>query len=730
VISFARMFALLLVAAALAAAPVHATTTPAELARWQRHAAQVTITRDDWGIAHIHGHTDADAVFGMEYAQAEDDFNRVEMNYVRALGRLSEVEGDSAIFQDLRMRLFVDDDSLRILYRGSPRWLRDLMDAFADGLNFYLHTHPDVTPKAIARFEPWMALSFTEGSIGGDIERISPIELAAFYNEQATAPPPRTGDGPTNEPDGSNGIAIAPALTRDHHALLWINPHTSFYFRSELHVASDEGLDAYGAVTWGQFFVYQGFNRTCGWMHTSSGVDNIDDFLESVKQKNGLWYYRVGDHEKRLRTRQVVIVSRNPAGTKSRTFTAYFSRHGPIVRRAGDKWVSASLMNSPVSALIQSFSRTKARDYAEFRAILERHTNSSNNTVFADAKGNIAYLHSNYIPRRDTSYDWTQPVEGRYPATDYHGVLSFDETPNAVNPKNGWVFNVNNWPWSAAGTESPKRDAYPRYVETGVEETPRGRHALRLLEGSRGWTMRSLAAAAFDPWLPAFERLVPVLIRAFDALPANDTLRARLAPQVDTLRDWNYRWGESSIPTTLAVWWGTLALQRIAPAALAAKVPAQAYLAERATPAELLGPLGAATDSLATDFGRWQVPWGEMNRFQRLDDEILPHFDDAQPSLAVPFASGNWGSLASFGAKAYPGTRKWYGTSGNSFLAAVEFADSVRAIAVTAGGESGHPGTKHFADQAERYIAGNLRPVYFWPSELTGHVERKYHPGE
>ena len=252
--------------------------------RWERHAQNVTIIRDDWGIAHVYSKTDADAVFGMEYAQAEDDFNRIETNYLNSLGRLAEAEGAGAIFQDLRQRLFIDPESLRAEYRTSPPWLKRLMDAFADGLNYFLYKHPAVKPRVITHFEPWMALSFTEGSIGGDIERINLRDLAALYGDSAAAA--RTSgnaDESEIDPSGSNGIAIAPRLTANNHALLWINPHTSFYFRSELQMVSDEGLDAYGAVTWGQFFIYQGFNATAGWMHTSSGVDNIDEFLEDRK---------------------------------------------------------------------------------------------------------------------------------------------------------------------------------------------------------------------------------------------------------------------------------------------------------------------------------------------------------------------------------------------------------------------------------------------------------------
>ena len=720
-----------LVLAAAAAAAALPAAAPGDVARWERQARAVTITRDDWGIAHVHGKTDADAVFGVEYAQAEDDFPRVEMNYVKALGRRAEADGDTAIYEDLRMKLFVDPDTLRAQYRASPAWLRKLMDAFADGLNYYLHRHPEVRPRVIQRFEPWMALAFTEGSIGGDIERVSVPRLAAFYGDSAAREVPERGDGdPLREPDGSNGVAIAPALARDHHALLWINPHTSFYFRSELQMSSDEGLDAYGAVTWGQFFVYQGFNRTAGWMHTSSGVDNIDEFLETVTRSGGALRCARGSGSLPVVARTITVPYRTATGMARRTFTAYFTRHGPVVRRQGERWVSVSLMRRPIEALTQSYTRTKCRDLAAFRKVMELQSNSSNNTLFADARGNIAYFHSNWIPRRDTSFDWTAPVDGSDPRTDYRGLLSFAESPNAVNPSTGWAYNSNNWPWSAAGAASPRRGDFPRYVETGAEETPRGLHALRELEGARDWTLRSLTAAGFDPWLPAFERLLPPLLAAYDRLPASDPRRARLADEIAALRGWDRRWAASSIPTTLAVYWGERAVRAAAPAAAAARLGAQTYVADRLGADTLLAALVAASDTLAQLFGTWRTPWGDVNRFQRIDEHIDPRFDDAQPSLAVPFTSGVWGSLAAFGARPYPGTKRWYGSSGNSFVAAVEFGDTLRAIAVTAGGASGHRDSPHFKDQVERYVQGDLREVWFHPWQLAGHTARIYHPGE
>ncbi|MFZ2237363.1 MAG: penicillin acylase family protein, partial [Dokdonella sp.] len=309
---------------------------PTELAGWEQQAQAVTITRDDWGIAHVHGKTDADAVFGMVYAQAEDDFNRVETNYLISLGRLAEAKDadDSALWQDLRQRLFIDPVELKKLYAQSPAWLRRLMDSWADGLNYYLATHADVHPRVITRFEPWMALSFTEGSIGGDIERVELEPLQAFYGAHSDVPLAQVQTRPSwIEPTGSNGIAIAPKLTVNGHALLWINPHTSFFFRSELQMSSDEGLNAYGAVTWGQFFVYQGFNQHVGWMHTSAGVDVVDEFAETIVHKDGKLLYRHGKELRPITSREITLSYRAKDGTLAqRIFTAHFTHLGPIVR--------------------------------------------------------------------------------------------------------------------------------------------------------------------------------------------------------------------------------------------------------------------------------------------------------------------------------------------------------------------------------------------------------------
>jgi acyl-homoserine-lactone acylase len=465
-------------------------------------------------------------------------------------------------------------------------------------------------------------------------------------------------------------------------------------------------------------------------MHTSSGVDNIDEFLETVSTRNGRTFWRHAGRDQPMRTRTIDVPYRTSNGTMAkRTFTAYYTAHGPVIRKEGERWVSISLMQNPVKALTQSYIRTKAHDMATFMKAMDAHTNSSNNTLFADASGNIAYFHSNYIPRRDPQFDWTRPVDGSIAATDYKGVLAVDESPNVINPSVGWVYNANNWPWSAAGPDSPARDRFPVYVEAGRSETPRGVHALKLLPGTKNVTMASLTALAFDSWLPSFDAMIPPLVAAWDGMPASNPLRNRTAKQIAVLRDWDRRWGYNSVATSLAVYWGDDVMRAAAQEARRAGVGVEDYIATQASADVLLGALAEATDRLKADFGTWETPWGDINRFQRFDPSIEPHFDDAKPSIPVPFTSARWGSLASFGARPYPNTKKWYGTSGNSFVAVVEFGDCVRARAVTAGGESGHADSPHFNDQAERYATGNLRVVYFYPSQLKGHTEREYHPG-
>jgi acyl-homoserine-lactone acylase len=720
---------------AAVAAPAVPSVLAGEAARLQATAKRVTILRDKWGIPHVYGKTDADAVFGMMYAQAEDDFHRVELNFINAMGRLAEVEGEAELYKDLRMKLFIQPDELKRQYAAAPAWLKKLMNTWADGLNFYLQTHPDVKPALLTRFEPWMALSFSEGSIGGDIETIDIKQLQELYANGAKPPlmPPvlmsSEGADLDKEPGGSNGFAIAPALTKNGRALLMINPHTSFYFRPEIQVQSQEGLNAYGAVTWGQFFVYQGFNDRLGWMHTSGGGDVIDEYLETISEKDGQFFYQYGSEQRPLKAVDIALPYKSKDGMASKTVRVYYSHHGPIVRAKDGKWIAVRLMNEPLKALMQSFSRTKARNYKAFYKSMELRTNSSNNTVYADADGNIAYFHGNFIPRRDPQFDWRHPVDGSNPATEWQGLHEVKDTITLFNPKNGWIQNTNNWPYTAAGPYSPKVKDYPAYMSMNPEN-PRGIHAVRVLENKKGFTIDSLIAASYDNQLPAFEPLLPQLFAAYDGLPADDARKAALAPQIAALRGWDMRYTLESTATSLAIFWVQDLWTAWQPSAKAKEVQVLDYIQAAITPLQRLEALERATAKLNADFGKWQTPWGEINRFQRLTGDVVQPFDDSKPSLPVAFASANWGSLAAYGMTSKQKTKRIYGERGNSFVAAVEFGPRIKARSILAGGQSGNPASPHFYDQAAMYARGEFKDVLFYKADVEKSLERRYHPGE
>jgi acyl-homoserine-lactone acylase len=712
----------------LPAAVGAAGTAPGENARWQQHAKHVHIIRDNWGIAHIYGKSDADAVFGMIYAQAEDDFNRIERNYLNGLGWLAQAEGETAIYSDLRERLFIDAHRLEQQYRSAPPSLKTLMIAWSDGLNYYLSKHSAVTPKVIHHFEPWMALSFTEGSIGGDVESVDLTKLEKFYGQPR---PPAAGNSqpavPEENPGGSNGFAIAPSRSASGHAMLWINPHTSYYFRSELQVVSEQGLNVYGAVTWGQFFVYQGFNSHNGWMHTSYGGDAIDEYAEDLVKKSDGLYYKYGTHLKKLRVSRITIPFKQADGIGKRAFTVYHSHHGPIVRAENGKWIAVKLLQDPVPALTQSYLRTKTRDYASFRKTQDMRTDTSNNTVYADADGTIAYFHGNFIPKRDLKFDFTHPVDGSNPATEWQGAHAVEDTITLLNPSNGWIFNSNNWPFSAAGDQSPKREKYPVYMWI-KGENPRGIHAVEVLHGIRNVTLDSLIAAGYDGHLTAFDVLLPPLFAGYDALPAADPQRADLAEAINALRSWNRRTSAESVPTAVAIFWSQELVERKGTEARDADEPVYDYLVDKLTDAERINALSAALQKLRRDFGRWQTPWGEINRFQRMTDDIVQPFDDAKPSLPVGFAPSQWGALASFDSSKPRSTQKIYSSVGNSFVAAVDFGPTIHAKAIMSGGESGDPASPHFTDQALMFSQGQFRDVLFYPEDVRAHAERSYQP--
>ncbi|GGB16974.1 penicillin amidase [Puia dinghuensis] len=741
-----------------------------ERQRCEKEAQQVTIVRDNWGIPHIYGKTDADAVFGLLYAECQEDFSRVEKNYLEMLGRQAEAYGENYLYTDVMMRLIYDSVQAMADYEKSPAWMHRLLDAFADGVNYYLYKHPEVKPLLLKRFEPWYALMFTDGSVSAtSTGGVRLDEIRNFYSQspalgmghprrahevsaveqmvlmdRGIAPPSKGGDGvnddggggpqdwPKDEDEqGSNGFALAGFRTASEATELYINPHVPFYFRMECQVASEEGLNAYGAVTWGQFFVYQGFNAHCGWMHTSSFADVADVYAEKVKQDGTGWVYEYEGQTRPVTAKPFTIYYKKNDELQVLQLTGYYTHHGPVMAGRDGRWLSLREYNRSLDALEEAWLITKANTLEQYRTAMNIRANTTNNTVYADDGGNIAYWHGNFMPRRDSSYDWTQPVDGSIAATEWKGVHELDELVHVYNPATGWIENCNSTPYSVSGNSSPERKKYPAYMAPDGENF-RALNAMQLLSGANDFTLDSLTAKGYDHYLTAFDVMLPPLFDAYAS--AADSVRKVLQEPIAILQKWDRRSAIRSVATTLAVEWGTRMVQYAplpkSPEEASHQVDNIRMEMASSTPEQKLTELRAAISDLRQRYGSWKVEWGEICRYQRLTGKIVETYDDRKPSLAVGLVSSAFGELPSFVSRVMPNTRKRYGVSGNSFIAAVEFGKKLKARTIVTGGEGSDPASAHFTDQAAMYLSGRFKDVLFYPEDVMQHVEKKYHPGE
>lgn len=708
--------------------------TKAEINKWQQQATQVKIIRDNWGIPHVYGKTDADAVFGLMYAQCEDDFKRVEMNYIEKLGRLAEVNGEEDIYNDLYLRLLIDSSDAIKDFKKAPAWLKKLLHAYADGINYWLHKNPATKPALLRRFQPWYPLLWTDGSIGAiSTGGISKAEVKSFYSgsNNTSAYNPKKFQEISS---GSNGFAVSPAKTASGKAILYINPHVTFYFRPEVHMVSEEGLNAYGAVTWGQFFIYQGFNEHCGWMHTSNNVDVADMYIEKMKAGKQGWTYEYDKQVKKVISKKINIRYKTKSDIAQKNINALYTQHGPVMAKRNGQFISVQSSNRMMNGLIQSWQRTKAKGLEDYSKTMELRGNTSNSTVFADSKGNIAYWHGNYIPIRNKKYNWSQPVDGSIAATNWQGLHDVKDIVQMINPATGWIQNCNSTPFTVSGSSSPVKNNFPNYMAPDGENF-RGVNAARVLKDETKFNIDKIIAAGYDTYLAAFEVLVPALVNAFEKnIKPADKSYALLQEPIALLKNWDYRAAENSVATTLAVEWAQLLNANIRKVYIDENEPDQVSFtkefAATADAANLLAPLEKVINDLQQKHGSWQVPWGSINRYQRISSDINQKFDDAKESFPVPFASALWGMLPSYNSRYFAGTQKRYGVAGNSFVCAVEFGDKVKAKSLLAGGNSGDPTSKHFKDQLLMYTKGQFKDVLFYKEDVLKHIEKEYHPGE
>jgi acyl-homoserine-lactone acylase len=705
-----------------------------EIQRYQLQAQRVTIIRDTWGVPHIYGKTDADAVFGLLYAQCEENFNKVEENNLEVMGRLSEVYGESQLYSDLQMRLIYDTAAAIADYKRSPLWLKKLLDAAADGVNYYLFKHPEVKPAVLNRFEPWFGLLRTNGSISATQNGgITTRDMRELYPAKNNSTSFIEKNLPFYEidPTGSNGFAAAPSKTASGNAILYINPHVTFYYRSEVQMVSEEGLNTYGAVTWGTFFVFQGFNEYCGWMHTSGATDVADLFVEKTVRSNGSLFTKYDSKLTPVKTKPIVIRYKKGNGFGEQTFTTYYTNHGPVMGSRNGQWLSLRENNRSMTALTQSWLRTKAKGFEDFKKIMNLRSNTSDNTVFADNKGNIAYWHGNFVPRRSRKFDYSLPVDGSTLETDWKSIYELDQIVHVYNPATAFIQNCNSTPFTVSGKSSPRKENYPVYMAPDGENF-RGINAARLLEGAKHLTVdKMIKEIGYSHYLAAFDYLIPALLKDYAELSTNGELKRSLAEAIDTLKAWDKNSSELSIASTIAIEFGYRFLQKAPPSVNpydATNAVGMVLATLRSTTAlERLNLLQETINDIEKRFGTWKTPWGAVNRYQRTTDG---KFDDGSSSMPVGLAAATFGSLPSFASRRLPNTNKRYGVSGNSFVACVEFGEKIKAKSIITGGQSFDPSSKHFTDQAAMYINGDFKDVLFYKEDVLKHVERTYHPGE
>ncbi len=674
---------------------------------------QVTIYRDTYGIPHVFGETDAATMFGFAYAQAEDHFWRLEDNYIRALGRQAEVEGEDELVGDKRTRSLEIPRLAREEYRRLPNTMKALLDGFAAGLNAYLADHPDVKPRLLTRFEPWYALAFIRlnyyrnGFFYGSGIRQADLELAVSGARCRVSECEDLTPDTRNLATGSNGWVIGPSKSATGHAMLFINPHLPFFGSAQVyegHVNSKEtGWNFTGYTRFGFPFPYVGHNESLGWVSTDNAGDQADLYSETFTDS---LHYRYGSGVRQATVWTDTIRVKTATGLEARVVTFTKSHHGAIVGRRDGKPLALRMSKFEADGWLQEwYDMTRARSVAELKRAMRPLNMLFGNVMAADAGGNTWYLYNGAIPVRDPRFDWRGSVDGSDPATEWRGYHTIDQLPELLNPATGWMQNCNTSPFLLTSNGNPDSSKFPRYMVAFEEDNWRGLMSRRILGTTPRFSWDDWVRVAFDNYVIAADSLLPGMLREVRAAPS---LPAMIPTVLDTLERWNRRSDTTSIAMTIFDQWRNAQRSSVGTAAA----------------------LDSAIARLWRDWRTWQVPWGDFNRLQRIDERIDQQFSDDRPSIPVRGAGQQHGVVFSYIARPVSGQKRRYGVAGGTYVSVVEFGPTVRRLAVHTMGASGDPASPHYFDQAPLYARGQFRPAWFTLDEIKANLERQYRPGQ
>ncbi|HEY6119498.1 MAG TPA: penicillin acylase family protein [Pyrinomonadaceae bacterium] len=683
------------------------TSTRANIDTETRLARTVTIYRDRYGVPHVFGRTDASTVFGFAYAQAEDNFWRVEENFIYALGRASELYGEKTF----------DDDRLNHALE-IPRLARDeyahldphsgaLCDAFAAGLNYYLTKHPEVRPRLLTKIEPWYPLAFI---------RYNYYQNGFAHDRNLWRMSLQTAEieSDLKEHTGSNGWVIGPSKSATGHAMLFINPHLPFFGPGQVyegHVHSDEGWNFTGYARFGFPFPYVGHNENGGWVSTDNAADLTDVYLETFDDPTRPLAYKYGQGY-RLATEHVEEIRVKTAnGLETRQLTMRKTHHGPILTARDGKLLSIRMAKFESGGWLREwYDMTRAKSLAALKRAMAPLNMLFGNVMYADRQGNTWYLYNGAVPRRDPRFDWSKPVDGSDPATEWQGYHTIDELPQLTNPKTGWMQNCNTTPFLLTSEGNPNPKQFPKYmVQEG--DNPRGAISREILTSKSTFTFDEWSRVAFDTRVMSAGKRLPALLAALKQhLDTHPSENSELREVYNELARWDHRSANGSIAITLFSLWH-----------------------DRVSRDENQNIMAAFTDVISVlkrDFGTWKVAWGELNRLQRLDESNGEEFQDSRPSLAISGVNGNDGAVFTFYAAPANGQKRRYGVAGGTYISVVEFGPKVRALSVHTFGSSGDPKSPHYMDQAFLYSRGEFKPVWFTLADIRANLEAAYHPGE